>query len=400
MPLREIITDSTEELAAELASMDIDPGGVGIMTSKAFSHRIRVRKLKSPAANILKQEMLSVGGDCATSRTVILGDETPQDVLMMGTRRQLAAVAKKLKSQPFGLKKLASEIVLFLSRTGKDEAAGRETLTAIVSGAPLPLLMGIVNVTQDSFSDGGQFVAPEAAVAHALDLEKQGADILDIGGESTRPGSEPMSAEQESGRVVPVITELAAKAAAPISIDTMKSPVAAAALDAGAQVVNDVSAGRFDGEMFALVADRGCPLILMHMLGQPKTMQNEPHYDNLMDELHRFFEDRISAALKAGVSESQLIIDPGIGFGKSMIHNYIILNRLRELLSFGRPVLVGVSRKSLLKNKLGKAPADRLEETITAQTVAVMNGATVLRVHDVLPAVKSRAILQRTLGTP
>ncbi|MCH7575201.1 MAG: dihydropteroate synthase [Candidatus Marinimicrobia bacterium] len=260
--------------------------------------------------------------------------------------------------------------------------------------------MGIVNVTQDSFSDGGQFVAPEAAVAHALELEKQGADILDIGGESTRPGSEPMPAEQESGRIVPVITELAAKAAAPISIDTMKSPVAAAALDAGARVVNDVSAGRFDGEMFALVADRGCPLILMHMLGQPKTMQDQPHYDNLMDELHRFFEDRLSAAVKAGISESQLIIDPGIGFGKSMIHNYIILNRLRELLSFGRPVLVGVSRKSLLKNKLGESPADRLEETITAQTVAVMNGATVLRVHEVLPAVKSRAILQRTLGTP
>ena len=399
MPLREIITDSTEELAAELASMDVDPGGVGIMTSKAFSHRLRVRQLRSPAANILKQEMLSVGGDCATSRTVILGDEKPQDAMMMGSRRQLAAVAKKLQGQPFGLKQLAAEIVEFLSRAADVGAAGRETLAAMVADPSLPLLMGIVNVTDDSFSDGGKYIAPEAAIAHALDLEKQGADILDIGGESTRPGSEPIAADREIGRIVPVISELAAKAQAPISIDTMKASVAAAALDAGARLINDVSAGQHDGEMFSLVADRGCPLILMHMLGQPKTMQNEPHYDNLMDELHRFFEDRLSAAVKAGISESRLIIDPGIGFGKSMSHNYVILKRLRELLSFGRPVLVGLSRKSLLKNDLGKLPTDRLEESVTAQTVAVMNGATMLRVHDLLPAVKSRAIMRRTWGT-
>ncbi|MCH8327887.1 MAG: dihydropteroate synthase [Candidatus Marinimicrobia bacterium] len=269
----------------------------------------------------------------------------------------------------------------------------------MVADPPLPLLMGIVNVTDDSFSDGGKYIAPEAAIAHALDLEKQGADILDIGGESTRPGSEPIAADREIGRIVPVISELAAKAQAPISIDTMKASVAAAALDAGARLINDVSAGQHDGEMFSLVADRGCPLILMHMLGQPKTMQNEPHYDNLMDELHRFFEDRLSAAVKAGISESRLIIDPGIGFGKSMSHNYVILKRLRELLSFGRPVLVGLSRKSLLKNDLGKLPTDRLEESVTAQTVAVMNGATMLRVHDLLPAVKSRAIMRRTWGT-
>ncbi len=394
--LREIITGSADDLAQELASLNVDQGGIGIMARKARLHVLRLRQLSSPAANILKQEMLSLGADCATGRTVILGDENPQDVLVLATRRQLDKAAKKLKAQPFGLKVIARQIESFLEARYRPGRTG-DLLSRLVSGSEPPLIMGILNVTPDSFSDGGKFATEEAAVARGRELSRQGADLIDVGGESTRPGSDPVPAEVEQARVVPVLAALAGPEQALLSIDTMKAEVAAAALQAGAALVNDVSAGRHDPEMLPLIASHGCPVVLMHMQGQPRTMQEAPAYDNLMDDLHRFFDERLAAATKAGVPEENIILDPGIGFGKRLADNYEILRRLPELLIFGRPILVGVSRKSFLQNPAGEKPRERLPESITAGALAMANGADLLRVHDVEPAVKSRTIVRRLL---
>ena len=393
--IREIITQSSADLAREFESINVDEGGFGIMAPKSFAHLLRLRNLPSPAANILKQEMLSVGGECATSRTVILGDSEPGDVILMGNRRQLATLARKLKAQPFGLKKVSRQLQQFLGNVANGRGDLSAPLDFLTTGREhYPLIMGILNVTKDSFSDGGRFLALPAAVKQGQAMAQSGADIIDIGGESTRPGSDSVGQEEELRRVVPVVAALREKTAVPISIDTMKATVAYEALQAGATMVNDVSAGRHDPGLLEVVATAGCPYIIMHMQGLPGTMQDSPHYDLLMDELHRFFEERLVVAVKAGIDERRLILDPGIGFGKRRSDNYEILRRLREFKIFGRPVMVGVSRKSFLQNPLGETPQDRLEESIAAGAIAMANGADILRVHDVLPALKSRAVFQ------
>ncbi|MFB0516645.1 MAG: dihydropteroate synthase [Candidatus Neomarinimicrobiota bacterium] len=397
--LREIIALSPDELAREFDSINVDEGGIGIMSPKAFFHLLRLRALKSPAANILKQEMLSVGGECATSRTVILGDPVAQDVIIMGTRRQLAKLSARLKAQPFGLKQVARQITAFIKNTSQNPPPLPSLMSSLaINPSRYPLLMGVLNVTPDSFSDGNCYLEENAAIQHGMTLYEQGAEMIDVGGESTRPGSDPVPEEEELRRVLPVIRRLREQTDRPISIDTMKAPVAVEALEAGANLVNDVSAGRHDPRMLEVVAQAGCPYVMMHMQGEPKTMQQNPHYDHLMDELHRFFDERLAWAVKRAVKEEQIIIDPGIGFGKCREDNYEILRRLRELRVFGRPVLVGVSRKSFLQNELGEVPKERYEESIAAGTIAMVNGADILRVHEVVPALKSRIVFQRLIG--
>ncbi|UCH62198.1 MAG: dihydropteroate synthase [Fidelibacterota bacterium] len=398
--IREIIAYTPEELVQEFDSLKVDERGIGIMSPKGFFHVLRLRSLKSPAANILKQEMISVGGECATSRSVVLGDPEPQDVIVMGTRRQLAKLGSRLKAQPFGLKQAAGRIEDFLKKTTKSSRRA-DSLLLTLTGEPsrYPLIMGILNVTPDSFSDGNAYIDTSAAVSHGMTLFEQGGEIVDVGGESTRPGSESVSTEEELGRVLPVITRLREQTDRPISIDTTKAQVAREALEAGATLINDVSAGRHDPQMFEVAAQAECLLILMHMQGKPKTMQQNPHYDYLMDELHGFFDERLTQAAKAGVKEEQIILDPGIGFGKRRGDNYEILRRLGELRIFGRPVAVGVSRKSFLQSELGEMPRDRLEESIAAGTIAMVNGADILRVHDVVPALKSRIVSRRLMGS-
>ena len=365
------------------------------MMPKSRFHLIRVRGLKSPAANILKQELLSLGGECATGQQVILGDPEPGDALIMGTRKQLDQLVPKLKSQPFGLKSLARELADFLSSDNGKHSHIPGPL-ADLGGTPenLPLIMGVLNVTDDSFSDGGEYLDPDMAVEHALKMVADGADIIDVGGESTRPGSDSVPADREMARILPVIERLSANCELPISVDTKKAPVARTALEAGAQLVNDVSGGRHDPEILELVATIGCPYILMHMQGVPKTMQSNPQYELLMDDLHHFFSERLDVALKTGVSADRIILDPGIGFGKSRRDNYEILRRLRELKVFGRPLLVGASRKSFLQNSAGDNPRERIDESVAAGTIAMANGASILRVHDVRPALKARVVHQ------
>jgi len=268
-----------------------------------------------------------------------------------------------------------------------------------------PAVMGVINVTPDSFSDGGQFLEPDAAVAHGIRLAAEGAAILDVGGESTRPGAAPVSEEEELGRVVPVIEGLTAEHV-PISIDTRRLAVAEAALDAGASIVNDVAAFRSAPELAGLVADRGATCCLMHMLGEPRTMQRDPRYGDVVNEVRAFLEERLAFAVAEGVAEERIWLDPGIGFGKSLEHNLELLRRLDELVAIGRPLVVGTSRKSFLGTLTGGRPeAERLPGTIATNVLALERGAAIFRVHDVLPvadalAVAAAALAPATGGKP
>jgi dihydropteroate synthase len=249
-----------------------------------------------------------------------------------------------------------------------------------------PYIMGILNVTPDSFSDGGKFFDQKKAIDQALKLVEEGADILDVGGESTRPGSDAVPEDQEIKRVLPVIQAAVRYTTAPVSIDTTKAGVAKAALDAGAAMVNDVSALRFDEKMGEVVAAAGVPLVVMHMRGVPKTMQAGPiEYKDLLGEIRAFLEEALQRAADAGVEREQVIVDPGIGFGKTPGHNLTILNRVGELMALGRPVLVGPSRKAFIGKVLDKEVDRRLHGTAAAVAAAVLGGAHILRVHDVGP---------------
>ena len=264
----------------------------------------------------------------------------------------------------------------------------------------MPRLIGVVNVTPDSFSDGGLFLDPERAIAHGRELAAEGADTLDVGGESTRPGAQAVSAEVELERVEPVIAALAGGEGprVAVSIDTSKAAVAAAALDAGAEIVNDVTALRADPEMAALCADRGCGVVLMHMLGTPRTMQRDPTYDDVVAEVKAFLVERVEAAVGAGIAEERIWVDPGIGFGKTLDHNLELLARLGELRELGRPIVIGTSRKSFLGRLTGREVTDRLGGTIASNVLALAAGAEIFRVHEVAPVRQALDAAEAILG--
>jgi dihydropteroate synthase len=263
-------------------------------------------------------------------------------------------------------------------------------------------VMGIVNVTPDSFSDGGRYLDRDAAVAHGIELAGQGADVLDVGGESTRPGAAPVPADEELHRVIPVVERLAATTSVPVSVDTTKAAVARAALDAGASVVNDVSAGRLDPDILGVAAEAGAGYVVMHMQGEPRTMQADPRYDDVVAEVSDFLADRVGAARAAGVPDGAIAADPGIGFGKAVEHNLQLLAGLPAIADrVGVPVMVGASRKTFVGKVLARAgaasgglPVDQREEGTLATVVwAVERGASIVRVHDVLPAVRAVRLL-------
>lgn len=255
-----------------------------------------------------------------------------------------------------------------------------------IDAARRTALMGIVNVTPDSFSDGGRYFDPGKAISHGIDLAREGADIIDVGGESTRPGARPLSAREEIERILPVIRGLRRTAPIPISIDTYKADVARAALAEGADMVNDISALRFDAAMAPLIAAEKVPVVLMHMQGAPQTMQQRPRYQNVVQEVREFLQSRIHFALEAGVEADRIIIDPGIGFGKELDHNLALLRGIPTLVSLGRPILVGPSRKTFIGKILEVGPEERLEGSLAAAVAAVLAGANMIRTHDVKEA--------------
>jgi len=260
-----------------------------------------------------------------------------------------------------------------------------------------PLLMGVINVTPDSFSDGGSFLDPEDAIAQGLRLVQEGAHVLDIGGESTRPGADPVSEDEELWRVKPVLEGLV-DSGATLSIDTMKPGVAKAALELGAGIVNDVTAFRFAPDMAELVAEAGVDCCLMHMLGEPRTMQLDPQYDDVVSDVKAFLEERLAFAVDHGVDEERVWLDPGIGFGKTIEHNLELLRRLDEIVAIGRPVVIGTSRKSFLGKITGRDVAERLPATIATNVLAYERGAAVFRVHDVAEVADALKVTAATVG--
>ena len=396
--LRDLQINSPSAALAVLDTIKVDACGIEAMLPKMRHLNIRMEGVSCRAANIIKQEMLAVGGDAAVARGTVACSIPATDVILMGTPKQLGKFAEKITRQPFGLSLLAVSVARFLENIDKQFHILKTARRDITLG-DRTLIMGIVNMTPDSFSDGGRYLATDQAIAHALQLVDEGADILDFGGESSRPGALPVSLEEELARVVPVLEAVARQVDTPLSVDTTKAAVARAALDVGAEIVNDISSMRFDERMPAVIAGTGAAVILMHMRGTPIDMQaGGLTYASLWGDILRFLEERIATAKKEGIEERQIVVDPGLGFGKSADDNLKILRELRECRVLGVPVLVGPSRKAFIGRITGGAPAERTEGTAAAVTAAIMNGADFVRVHDVGTMKKAAAVADAIKG--
>lgn len=400
---------SDADVMSEMRKIHAAEAGIAHMLPKARHYSVKLHNVPLAAVHVLKETFLSKCGEATVHTDVVTDGVEHSDVMISATRRQYHDAFVNLWEQGFGCPEIAQEIERAI-RLHDSSAVVPDT--EIISDPKLSsmfeqidtrtLVMGILNVTPDSFSDGGRFINIDTAIKHAQEMVSWGADIIDIGGESTRPGSDAVSAEEEIERVVPVICELVNTTGVPISIDTTKAKVAAAALDCGAHIVNDISGAAFDPDMPSVIAEKQCPAILMHVKGSPKDMQAHPHYDDLMSEVYAYLSERIEALVNAGADEEMLMIDPGIGFGKSIEHNLEILKRLREFKSLGRPIVIGTSRKSTVGKILGDLPTDeRLEGTAATVAISIANGADIVRVHDVKEMARvakmSDAIVRRSL---
>ena len=375
---------SPAQAKTELERVGVDRSGIEAMLPKMETVNLLLEGIECRVANILKQEMLSIGGDVAVARESVACSIDRTDALLIGTPKQMRRLADKLAPQPFGLRDISDDIRRVLANITRDTFVLRTPKREIVIGGKT-LVMGIVNMTPDSFSDGGMLGGVEEAARYALKMAEAGADIIDVGGESSRPGSKPVSADEEMDRVLPLIEKLEGLLSVPISIDTTKAAVARRALEAGAEMVNDISAMKFDEQMPDVVAAHRVPVVLMHMRGEPRTMQEgDLSYRSLMGEIVGFLEGRIEAARAAGVDMENIIVDPGIGFGKSTEDNIAILRHLKELKTLGRPILVGASRKRFIGKITGRERAEeRLEGTAASVAASILNGAHIVRVHDV-----------------
>ncbi|WP_139492539.1 dihydropteroate synthase [Brevibacillus dissolubilis] len=365
-------------ITAEMNKIGSDPGGIKLMAPKGETLLIRVDNVSLKAANILKQEMLARGGDCAVHMKVSMLDIAESSVLLVATRRQMRDVLRKLRGQPFGLKRLGAEIEELLYN--QDKLGKRTELVCRNLILPLnqrTLIMGILNVTPDSFSDGGRFNDVERAVLHARELVAQGADIIDVGGESTRPGFAPVGLEDELARVIPVIEALVRdNCPVPISIDTYKAEVAKQAIQAGAHIINDVWGAKKDPDMAKTAAELDVPIILMHN-------REDREYTDFFSDYIRDLRESVQIAVEAGVREENIILDPGIGFVKSHEQNLETMRRLDDLVALGYPVLLGTSRKSMIGRVLDLPPEERLEGTAATVALGITKGCHIMRVHDV-----------------
>jgi dihydropteroate synthase len=388
-----------EEAAAMFQQIGVDPYGIDAMASKTININILIEDQPCKVANIIKQEMLSVGGDAAVARGSVSCSVPTSDILIMGTLKQILVLVRKIEKQPFGLNLIAGNILEILKNISKNEYV-LKTYRREINLGKKTLIMGILNVTPDSFSDGGLFYSQQKAVERGLQMADEGADIIDIGGESTRPGAKSLDASIESKRVLPVIESLVKQVKIPLSIDTTKAKVAKLAIIGGAEIVNDISALHGDKEMTKTIKDAGATVILMHMRGKPRNMQKgNLVYNNLMGEITDYLKKSSEKALKAGIEKDRMVVDPGIGFGKTPEDNYKIIRNLYQLKELGMPVMIGTSRKSFIGRITGGEPEQRLEGTAATVTAAIMNGCHIVRVHDVAAMKKVAAVTDAIVHT-
>ncbi len=361
-----------------------DIHGVSLMKNKMVHYNFRVGPLPAAAANIIKQEMLSVGGEAAVTRGVINCSADNSDAILSATRKQFRKFCQKLRAQPFSLALMADQIQASLQTQEKTTGLPFICRGVKVDLKQQSLIMGILNVTPDSFSDGNRFYALEEALVQARLLVAEGADIVDIGGESTRPGAARVEEDEELNRVLPVIEAIRREFPnLPISIDTYKSRIAAAALNAGADIINDISAFNFDPKMAGVVASADAYACLMHIQGTPDAMQKDPVYSDLFAEICDYLEKSIRRGIDAGIKREKLILDPGIGFGKTLDHNLLLLKHLRDFTGFSLPLLIGTSRKSFIGKLTGDPVDQRLFASLATIAQALTKGANIVRVHDV-----------------
>ncbi len=379
---RVVVLDSEDAVRAEMRAMEVSQAGAGIMAPKGVFRAVRLYDVPLKAALVVKQEMLAKGGEAALPYAAAGLCEERCDVLLLGTLEEFGRLTETLRLQPFGLPAIAGQIDEALSAFGgrpEPMCVGGRTFRF----GERTYIMGILNVTPDSFSDGGEHSSPGDALGHAEAMLEAGADIIDIGGESTRPASTAVSEEEELARVLPAVRLIAGHTNAIISIDTYRSSVAQRCLDLGAHIINDIAAFRGEGDMASVAAQYGAPVVLMHMLGHPADMQTNPAYEDVVHEVCEFLRQRVEYARERGVSACNTIVDPGIGFGKTPQHNLELMRRLRELTSLGRPILVGTSRKSTIGRVLGRPVHDRVWGTAATVALAISRGADIVRVHDV-----------------
>jgi len=374
--IRWVSLNNLEEAKMALTQIGSDPGGIAHMAGKAIGRGIKLEHVPLSVAHILKQEMLSVGGDAAVHRNVIINKIEATDVMLLGTVRQLGQLAGKILAQPFGLKKIGHELKQLLAALESTKTRTLKCRDTELELGGRTLVMGILNLTPDSFSDGGKYYSIESAIAQAKRMVEEGADILDIGAESTRPHHEEVSAEEEWRRLEPVLKTLLEQIKIPISIDTYKASVAAKALEAGAHIINDVWGLQKDPDMVRVVGEYQAPLIVMHN-------QEGTNYHHLMGDVLNFLRRSIELAEEQGLSGDQIIVDPGIGFGKTTEQNLEVMARLAEFRTLGHPVLLGNSRKSMIGKTLNLTVDERLEGTLATSVLGVVAGVDIIRVHDV-----------------
>ncbi|HEY4662750.1 MAG TPA: dihydropteroate synthase [Candidatus Humimicrobiaceae bacterium] len=372
------------------------PAGSRIMIEKIFPISLKIKGINPLGANILKQEMLARGGDVVTSRNTLLeaGSRTEikgkSDVIVQGTIKTIESLIDKIKEQPFGLKELSGELKEYLDRL--DKIGKRKELVIDKKKFNLDediLIMGILNITPDSFYDGGFYFEKDKALRRIEVMVKEGADIIDVGGMSTRPGSIPVNPDEETKRIIPAIEYIKKNYDILISADTYRSEVARKAIDAGAHIINDISGLSMDPQMVKVIPERDVSVVIMHIKGTPENMQKNPEYENVMDEIYDYLEEKTDMATGSGIKPEKIIIDPGIGFGKTLEHNLEILNKVKELTVLGFPVLIGASRKSFVGGILDLPVEERLEGSIAAAVYSVVNGVNILRVHDVKETIRA-----------
>ncbi|MFQ6067273.1 MAG: dihydropteroate synthase [bacterium] len=381
---RVLILRNERGVKDELRKIGVSQQALKILAPKAFHYLIKLEGIPSPIANLLKQEMVSVMADAAISKKMTSFTSKKSDVLLIGTEAQLKKLLRRLNRQRFnlpGVSRKLSELI----KNFKRERFVLSFKEKKMDLARKVAVMGILNLTPDSFYNGGKYAAESRALKRAEEMLKEGADLIDIGGESTRPGAKEVRVEEEIRRVIPVISKIRDLFEVPLSIDTYKAKVAKEALEAGVDMVNDISGLRFDPQLKEIVARFRAGVVLMHIKGTPRDMQNSPQYGSLMGEIISYLSESIRLAQTTGIDLEKIAVDPGIGFGKTVEHNLQILNHLGELRSLGRPILIGASRKSFIGAILGLPLEERLEGSLAAASLAVMQGAKIIRTHDVKP---------------
>ncbi len=384
---RVIRINNSREAERRIREIGAEEVGIRLMVPKAVFRAVKIKGVSCRAAGIIKQEMLAKGGEAAVNRRAITG-EGDTDVLLLGTLRQYELLTDKLKLQPFGLKKLALEVERVLQNLDSE----RQAVLSFNGGRELKLsehtlIMGILNVTPDSFFDGGRYQEVEKAIRRAHEMVTEGADIIDLGGISTRPGSTPIPPREEISRLIPVLKRLKQELPQiPVSVDTFSSETARAALGEGVDIVNDQGGLKADPDMARVIAEYGCPVVIMHnRLGGG--------YEDLMAEVIADLEDAVRLAMEQGIPWDKIIVDPGIGFGKTAEQNLFLLKNLGELNSLGRPILLGVSNKSFIGSVTGSPVTERLSGSLAAAAVGVINGANLIRVHHVKETRQALAVV-------